>query len=204
MPRVIMFFCERPAGVGGQTPVADCRKILAGLKDDVRRRFTEKKVQYINNLHGGEGVGRSWQEAFETQDRGVVEQRLREDGYAFTWKPDGSLRTSIVCDAVGTHPETGEAAWINQAEQWHPSGLEPKTRRTLKMLMSEEDFPHNATFGDGSLLPEADLQHIREVMSAEEKVFEWQGGDVLVCDNILVAHGRQPYEGERRVLVSLA
>jgi alpha-ketoglutarate-dependent taurine dioxygenase len=204
MPRVIMFFCERPASVGGQTPVADCRKILSGVTEDVRRRFTEKKVRYINNLHGGDGVGRSWKDVFESEDRRTVEQRLREDGYDFQWQPDGSLRTSIVCEAVCTHPVTGEDSWINQAEQWHPSSLEPKTRRALGSLMSEEDFPHYATFGDGSPLPEADLEHIREVMRAEERVFEWRAGDVLVCDNLLVAHGRQPYEGERRVLVSLA
>jgi alpha-ketoglutarate-dependent taurine dioxygenase len=204
MPRVIMFFCQRPASTGGQTPVADCRKILAGVRDDVRRRFIEKKVRYVNNLHGGDGVGRSWQQAFESEDRAVVEQRLREGGYDYRWKPDGSLQTSMVCAAVARHPETGEESWINQAEQWHPSGLPPRTRRALQSLMSEEDFPHNATFGDGSPLSEPELEHIREVMRAEEKVFEWQAGDVLVCDNLLVAHGRLPYEGERRVLVSLA
>lgn len=204
MPHVIMFYCQRPASAGGQTPLADCRKILSDLKEDVRRRFADKQVRYVNNLHGGEGVGRSWQQAFESQDRGVVEQRLRDGGYQYQWKADGGLRTSIVCDAVARHPQTGEESWINQAEQWHPSSLPPRTRRALQSLMSEEDFPHHATFGDGSPLPEGDLEHIREVMRAEERTFEWQAGDVLVCDNLLVAHGRQPYEGERRVLVSLA
>jgi alpha-ketoglutarate-dependent taurine dioxygenase len=204
MPHVIMFYCERPASAGGQTPVADCRRILSGLQDEVRQRFTAKKVRYVNNLHGGDGVGRSWQQAFESDDRAVVEQKLRDGGYEYRWRPDGGLRTSIVCDAVATHPETGEESWINQAEQWHPSSLPARTRRALQSLMNEEDFPHYATFGDGSPLPEADLEHIREVMRAEERVFEWQAGDVLVCDNLLVAHGRQPYEGERRVLVSLA
>lgn len=204
MPRVIMFYCHLPATSGGQTPVADCRKILAGIREDVRRRFIEKKVRYINNLHGGDGVGRSWQQAFESEDRAAVEQRLRADGYDYQWRPDGSLRTSMVCEAVARHPVTGEESWINQAEQWHPSGLAPRTRRALQSIMSEEDFPHNATFGDGSPMAETDLEHIREVMRAEERVFEWQAGDVLVCDNLLVAHGRQPYEGERRVLVSLA
>jgi alpha-ketoglutarate-dependent taurine dioxygenase len=204
MPRYILFYCERPASVGGQTPLADSRSVLAGLRDEVRRPFAEKKVRYVNNLHDGDGVGRSWQDAFESREREVVEQRLREDGYDYSWQPDGALRTSIVCEAVTRHPDTGEDVWINQAEQWHPSSLEPKTRHTLQSLMSEDEFPHYATFGDGSPLPEADLAHIREVMGAEEKVFTWQSGDVLACDNLLVAHGRQPFEGERRVLVSLA
>jgi alpha-ketoglutarate-dependent taurine dioxygenase len=204
MPRHILFYCERPAASGGQTPLADCREILAGLRDDVRRRFAERRVRYVNNLHGGDGVGRSWQEAFELEDRGEVEERLQAGGYEYSWNAEGCLTTSIVCDAVKVHPETGEPVWINQAEQWHPSSLDPRTRQCLGSLMREDEFPHYATFGDGSPLLEDDLAHIRAVMTAAERVFSWQAGDVLACDNLLVAHGRQPFEGERRVLVSLA
>lgn len=204
IPRWIMFYCDLAATSGGQTPLADCRRIYAGLRDDVRERFTTKKICYINNLHGGDGIGRSWQDAFESKDRGLVEDRLRAGGYEFSWKSDGDLRTSIVADAVAQHPVTGEDLWINQAEQWHPSGLAPKTRQTLGLLLSEEDFPHYATFADGSPLPEADLEHIRDVMRVEERTFEWSTGDVLVCDNFLVCHGRRPYKGERRVLVTLS
>ena len=65
------------------------------------------------------------------------------------------------------------------------------------------DLPHHACFGDGSPLEEADLNQIRAAMIAEERVFDWQAGDVLLVDNILVMHGRRPFLGERRVLVSL-
>jgi alpha-ketoglutarate-dependent taurine dioxygenase len=204
VPRWIMFFCQVPAKVGGRTPLADCRRIYAGLRPDVRERFAAKKICYINNLHSGDGIGRSWQDAFESEDRTAVEEQLERGGYGYEWKSDGSLRTSIVAEAVMSHPETGEKVWINQAEQWHPSSLDPKTRRSLGMLMDEEDFPHYATFGDGSPLPEDDLDHIREVMNAEERVFEWTAGDVVSCDNLLVCHGRQPYEGDRRVLVTMS
>ena len=151
IPRHIMFFCEVPAEVGGQTPLADCRGILSRIRDDVRERFDTKKVRYVNNLNPGSGMGRSWQEAFESDDRSVVEERLKAGGYEYTWKPDGGLRTSIVADATRRHPVTGEDVWINQAEQWHPSSLDPKTRQTLGTLMSEEEFPHYATFGDRNL-----------------------------------------------------
>jgi alpha-ketoglutarate-dependent taurine dioxygenase len=35
-------------------------------------------------------------------------------------------------------------------------------------------------------------------------IFPWSAGDVLILDNMLMMHGRQPYEGERRVLVAMA
>lgn len=31
----------------------------------------------------------------------------------------------------------------------------------------------------------------------------WQAGDVMIVDNILALHGRQPYAGDRRVIVAM-
>jgi alpha-ketoglutarate-dependent taurine dioxygenase len=33
--------------------------------------------------------------------------------------------------------------------------------------------------------------------------FRWERGDVLLLDNYLVAHGRNPYEGPRKILVAM-
>lgn len=35
-------------------------------------------------------------------------------------------------------------------------------------------------------------------------VFPWEAGDVLMLDNMLVAHGREPIARERTVLVAMA
>jgi len=203
MPRHILFYCEAAPKRGGQTPLADCRKVFLGIAPSIRECFVSKRIKYVNNLHGGYGFGRSWREVFQTEDRREVEQWLEVRGYEFCWKADGGLRTSIVGDGAAKHPETNEDVWINQAEQWHPSSLDSRARKSLLSLLKEEDLPHNAYFGDGTPIMETDLEHIRRVLAEQEVVFEWAEKDVLLCDNYLVAHGRQPFTGERKILVAL-
>ncbi|MEO5958217.1 MAG: TauD/TfdA family dioxygenase [Opitutaceae bacterium] len=203
MPRIIGFFCQVPAAKGGQTPLADGRRVLARLPAELRARFEAKGVKYINNLPDRFGLGKSWQAQFQTEDRHAVEAVLRAEGYEFQWKSTGGLRTATRCPAVRAHPLTGERAWIAQADHWHPSGLEPGTRARMAKTLAESEFPMNATYGDGTPFDEADLAAIREAIHAETVQFDWQAGDVVVCDNFLVSHGRRPYEGERKVFVAL-
>jgi alpha-ketoglutarate-dependent taurine dioxygenase len=35
-------------------------------------------------------------------------------------------------------------------------------------------------------------------------VFPWRTGDVLMLDNMLTAHARDPFEGPRKVVVAMA
>ena len=203
MPAVISFYCHQPALRGGATPLAPARKVTARIPADTLERFRTRRVTYVNRLHGGLGLGRSWQAQFETSDRTAVEQTLREGGYVFDWQADGTLVTRLVCDAVKRHPETGELLWIAQADHWHPSGLAPEVRAQMAQRMPESQFPFNAFYGDGGPLDEAELGLIREAIRLEKITFPWEQGDVLVCDNLLVSHGREAFEGERKVYVAL-
>lgn len=203
MPDHILFFCLKPATQGGQTPLADCRRVLDRIDPDVRSRFARSGVLYVNNLHGGIGLGKSWMETYCAKDRREVEACLEASDHSFEWMPDNSLRISMHAPATLLHPTTHEEAWTNQAEQWHSSSLEITLREELLSILSEEELPHNAFLGDGSTLSTSDLENIREAMAAEERIFEWQAGDVLLCDNLLVMHGRQPYSGDRRVFAAM-
>jgi alpha-ketoglutarate-dependent taurine dioxygenase len=104
---------------------------------------------------------------------------------------------------VKYHPVTGERLWIGQADHWHPSGLNPAVRAEMSRRMPESEFPFNAFFGDGGGLDESALALVREAIRAEIVRYSWEKGDVLVCDNLLVSHGRDSFEGERKVYVTL-
>ncbi|MFI9613276.1 hypothetical protein ACIHCM_16660 [Streptomyces sp. NPDC052023] len=52
---------------------------------------------------------------------------------------------------------------------------------------------------------EAPLSRSRPVRSAlrDEEIADGAEGDVMVVDNILTAHGREPFRGERRIVVAM-
>jgi alpha-ketoglutarate-dependent taurine dioxygenase len=203
-PSKIFFYCAVPATEGGETPIVDCRGVLQSLDPQLRERFIAKKVRYVSNLHGGDRMGKSWQDTFETSNRSKVEEYLTAGGIDFNWDEQGALHTSQVRGAVITHPVTGEPVWFNQVEQWHPSMLDQKNRRALAALgLKEENLPHYASFGDGSALDEDELNQIRTVMREQAVYFPWQRSDLLVLDNVLVAHGRNSFKGPRKILVAM-
>jgi len=154
-------------------------------------------------MHSGIGLGNSWMDVYCTKSPSEVEARLKEDGNTWQWHANGSLRVFMNAPATSRHPTTQDEVWINQAEQWHPSSLDPEFAADLMMVLEDDELPHNAFLGDGSPLAPLDLVNIREAMAIEERTFEWQVGDVLLCDNILVMHGRQPFVGDRKILAAM-
>ncbi|MGV9284490.1 TauD/TfdA family dioxygenase [Streptomyces sp. NPDC003730] len=198
-PRLLFFLCAVPAETGGATPVADSREVYRLLPAEVRERFAEGVV-YVRSFR--EGLGLSWQEAFQTEDRAAVEQYCTEHGQLFEWTDEG-LRTSHRRPAWQVEPRTGETVWFNQAHLFHATSLEPDVLEALLSLYTEEDLPRHAYHGDGSGIDKADLDVIRKVYEQVTFDFPWQTGDVMVINNMLTAHGRQPFTGSRRTLVSM-
>ncbi|MFI6908723.1 TauD/TfdA family dioxygenase [Nonomuraea sp. NPDC050394] len=203
-PSVLFLHCVTAPERGGQTPIADSREILRRLPPGVRRRFTERGVIYRQRLHGGVGLGRSWQQTYETGDRALVERHLRELGAEFSWTADGGLRTSQLRPATVIHPVLGEEVWFNQADQWHWTGAGPDTGEELLELLGEDDLPTSCRHGDGTPLAPEDLSDIRRVGRECAVRFDWAPGDLLMIDNVRVAHGREPYAGPRRILLAMA
>ncbi|NEA33595.1 TauD/TfdA family dioxygenase [Streptomyces sp. SID13031] len=205
-PRRLCFCCPEAPASGGQTPLANGRRILTSLPPDLVAEFEERQICYVRNLRSEDvpGLGLSWQAVWEGDSREVVEAYCAREQISFEWRDDDSLWTSQVRPATATHPETGEKVWFNQADQFHPSNLGDDVAADLLELLGPDALPLNATFGDGAPIPGEMLDVVRETSWSEATAFDWQVGDFLVIDNMLVAHGRMPFEGPRRVLVAMA
>ncbi len=199
-PMRIGFTCLIPADKMGNTPISDSRLAYKLIPTEIREEFERKGVMYVRNYSE---IDLPWEEVFQTNDKAEVEHFCKNNALLFEWKPDG-LRTKQINQATVMHPKTGEMVWFNQAHLFHSSGLNPEIREGLLELLGEENLPRNAYFGDGSPIDEAALAIIRQVFDDTKFSFQWQKGDLLLLDNMLFTHGREPYEGTRKVLVGMA
>lgn len=197
-PRRIWFCCLTPPVQGGRTPIADSRRVLARLRPETAARFAERQVRYLRNY--GNGLGLSWPEAFQTTDRRVVESHCQSASIQVEWRDHDRLRTSQVRPAIRVHPETGERTWFNHLLFFHGTSLPPE----VIAAVSEDELPYNTSYGDGAPIEPEVLAELRAAYQAETRSFAWQRGDLLVLDNMLTAHGREPFAGPRRVVVAMS
>ncbi|MEV0116655.1 TauD/TfdA family dioxygenase [Streptomyces sp. NPDC050844] len=202
-PSRLAFYCERQPATGGATPVVDGTLWLSSLDEEVRAAFGQG-IRYTQNLHSGSGFGRSWQDTFETSDKAEVEAHLADADVTWEWKADDGIRLTQLRPATVRHPVTGEEVWFNQFDQWHLAGLDAETAEMLTELLPEDELPQSVTFADGTPIPAEYVAHVRDNGLKAAVDVDWYDGDLLLIDNVAVAHGRRPYTGPRRVLVAMS
>ena len=201
-PLRIWFHCVTASPEGGATPLADSRVVYRALDPALRDKFERLGLRYVRNF--GNGLDMPWTAVFNTEDRAVVEAYCRAHDIDFEWKDDGELRTSQRCQATAKHPVSGEDLWFNQAHLFHISALDETEREVLLDTVGEDELPRNVYFGDGSPIQDEELDAVRQVLEAQKIAFPWRPGDVLMLDNMLIMHGREPFSGPRKVVVAMA
>jgi alpha-ketoglutarate-dependent taurine dioxygenase len=231
-PRRLHFACLLPSeGKGGETPLVDFRKVQADLDPAVRQRFVDGGIRIVRNYTGPGKSGwnpfqlKRWDEMFLTTDHQTVEEKCRAEGFRATWLPGERLRLESTQPALRQHPETGEAVWHNHVQVFHSGSGEAEYRRIaadrgdlrsfalhqfaramtlLQRSKKSEERAMHCTYGDGREIPDADLEHLRDVIWKHMVRFRWQKGDVVSIDNYAVSHGRMPYRGPRQIVVAWA
>lgn len=204
-PRHIWFFCETEPENQGQTPLGDMALLLDRLDSSLVQKFDELGVRYIYNLHGGNGFGGGWKEAFLTEDKDEVTEWLDAHEADYQWQVGDNLHMDLQGPGLRFHEPTQNRVWGNQAVNWHVDALSENMAAMMRKLYpSESDYPKHATFGDGSPISKQELDQILRAQESIEVAFDWEQGDLLWCDNQRIAHGRRTFTGQRKILVALA
>ncbi|MEU5864335.1 MULTISPECIES: TauD/TfdA family dioxygenase [unclassified Nonomuraea] len=201
-PMVLFFHCMRPPESQGATPLASTREVHDTLDPAVREEF-ERRGWMVVRTYDDE-LGMPWSEAFNTSDRDEVTAYCERNGVRATWLGDGRLRTEAVRAAVHRHPVTGEPVWFNHATFFHVTTLPEAVREGLLEMCGEEGLPSNTYYGDGGAIPDEVTDHLRKCYRAASRRFDYAADDLLVIDNMLTSHGREPYTGARRIAVAMA
>ncbi|UVJ41737.1 amino acid adenylation domain-containing protein [Pseudomonas sp. LS1212] len=200
-PRKQWFYCETPAPRGGCTPIVDCRQVLTRLPQDIVARLKAQGLLYVR--HFTDKLDVRWQDFFKTDQREEVERQCQQSGIRWQWLGADNLRIAQHCPAIIEHPQTKELSFFNQVQLHHTACLEPEVRSNLISLFGPEHLPRNVYYGDGSVIED----HVMEVIGAAYEDcavrFTWHKGDMVMLDNMLVAHARDPFEGERKICVAM-
>lgn len=232
-PRRVFFCClEAPAPGGGETPLCDFRAVWRDLDPAVRRRFEEGGIRHVRNYAGPDAVEstdptqlKPWPDMFHTTDRETVEKMCAAEGFEVGWFEGDALRLTSSQPVYRDHPQTGERVWHNHTTTFHAgtaaaeyeriAELRPSTRhlgfleiareldKQLRATPSNERGMHS-TYLDGSEIPDADMDAVRDTVWKHLVLTPWKKGDVIAIDNNSVSHGRLPYEGPRHIVVCWA
>lgn len=199
-PSRIGFLCKIKADRMGNTPISDSRVAYNEIPADIRDEFEKKKIMYVRNYSN---IDLPWEEVFQTDKKSEVEAYCRANNILVEWTPSG-LRTKQINQATLIHPITKDKLWFNQAHLFHVSNLDNEMREDLIEILGEDNLPRNTYFGDGTPIDPSVLDVIREVYNRTKISFDWQKNDLLLLDNMLYTHGREPFEGKRKILVGMA
>ncbi|WP_225821757.1 TauD/TfdA family dioxygenase [Streptomyces naphthomycinicus] len=198
-PGKLFFYCATPAATGGETPVTDCRAVLRRIPGHIRDRFLEEGWLYRRSFSPRLGIG--WRQAFgvETPDEAHA---YAADSWMDAEFDGDRLVVRYRRWAAVDHPGTGEPVWFNHGTFFNQASLEPELRRFATAL-GVGRLPYNTFHGNGDPVSDEVVDILRKAYEAETTSFTWERGDILMIDNMLVAHGRRPFTGERRVLVTM-
>ncbi|MCY0954418.1 TauD/TfdA family dioxygenase [Streptomyces sp. H27-S2] len=201
-PGVLLFGCVTAPEEGGATTVGDMREALRLLPPELVERFARAGWLLVRNY--SELAGLPWYKTFATEDKAVAEAYCEENTVGYEWvDEDDSMITRQRRSAIVTHPVTGEESWFNHFAFWNSRTLDPDIREVLVETYGEDGLPFNTYLGDGTALTDAEVDAINAVYDRVTVRETWQQGDLMIVDNILCAHGREAYKGDRKILVAM-
>lgn len=213
----ICFYCDiAPEPGTGQTIIGRTEDVTIEMmmRAHIWDLFDGKIMRYISR-HPPEGnfftsinpTHRTWPQVFNTDDRGEVERICKLKGYDYKWDGDWLEITRRVpaiwqADRYFDHPY-----WFNQLHLYHwnariHGGWLNHVFATY-IYITPSTRQYDITFDDGSPIAEEIVYEIYDILDEKTIKFDWEKGDALLLDNHKALHGRAPYVGQRRILVTM-
>lgn len=200
-PLYLAFYCQTPADKGGATPLSDCRKIYKEIPQDVKDLFESKQVKYARNF--GHGLGIHWLKGFPVNSKEEMQDYCAKYDMYAKWSGDDKLSLTYRRWASLTHPVTNDKVWFNHATFFNFFSLAEETQSLISQYIGKEHSPYDTFFGDGLDIDKDTIHLLKSLYEKYAVSVPYEKNDILLIDNMLVAHGREPFSGERKVYVTM-
>ncbi|KAI1765740.1 Clavaminate synthase-like protein [Hypoxylon sp. FL1150] len=212
-PEYVFFYGHRVAKSGGETPMASSLELFRRVQQEIpefvaqlaAKGITSRVTYKVDRQHaGGSTLRQAFGKAFadgddEAMRRAKVEAQIRRYGRGahttWEWTADGGVVLTHRLPAIRTQPGTGLPTLF--------TGLAAYSRIARARVSSRKDTSLQL-FGDGSPIPDEYMDRVAEITDEIRVLHKWQQGDVLVYDNIIAQHGREPWQGEQSDRVVMA
>lgn len=200
-PAYLVFCCDVPAAEGGETPIIlsnEVYRFASATYPDFMARVESLGVRYVRVLPEEDdptsAIGRSWKSTYQTDSRDIAEERMREQGTSWEWLDNGNLKTiTAVLPAVKVEARTGKKTFFNAMVAAYLGWVDSRNDPSKAILL-----------GDGSPVDHEAMMGIAGYMERTKVAIPWIKGDVLLVDNYLALHARNPFTPPRRILASVA
>lgn len=210
IPRHLALFAVQPARTGGGTLVAEADAIVDLLPPALRARLETRGLIFERTYFRAGAIDYDWRRAFSCTSRPEAEGYLARHGVEYRWLTDDALYTRWPTTAFVEVEGRGTLSWCNAILHYDPRSYfsetpDPSRReRAARMFAPERRLPFDSSWDDGTRLSDGDMAALLAAHKSASRAWRWEAGDVLIIDNTRMMHGREPYSGERRILVAMA
>ncbi|RAH75023.1 Clavaminate synthase-like protein [Aspergillus aculeatinus CBS 121060] len=216
-PEYVFFYGHRAPTQGGESPISSSLELFNRAQreipefiDELAEKGILSRVTYKveQQFAGGSTLRQAFGKEFqpgddeETKRRKVEAQIARYGRGEYTtweWSKDDDGQTQLVLThrlpAIRTQPGTNlPTLFTGLAAYWKRWQVNSAARRNDTQQL----------FGDGMPIPDKYLAHLAKITDEIRVLHRWEKGDVLVFDNIVAQHGREPWQGEQSDRVVMA
>jgi len=210
-PAYIFFFGKEIAKIGGETSISSSLELFARAQQEIPEFIEELVSKGVlstitykvgKQFEGGTTLREAFGKGIEDHDDEITQRRKIEEqikrygrGKHTTWQwiDDGLIVTHRL-SAIRTQPKTNlPTLFTGLAAYYKSAQLQNDVKRRVTQM-----------YGDGTPIPDHFLAHLAQITDHIRVLHKWEQGDVLVFDNIIAQHGREPWEGEQSDRVVLA
>lgn len=211
-PEYIFFYSHKAPYKGGESPIASSLELFHRAQQEIPefiRELTEKgilsRVTYKvdQQYKGGATLKQSFGKHVQPGDdeatrRSKIETQIARYGRGkhttWEWTDDGGLILEHRLPVIRTQPQTGLPTLFTGLAAYYKNAKVNGAGRNVTQQL----------YGDGTPIPEEYLARLADLTDEIRVLHKWQQGDVLVYDNIIAQHGREPWEGEQGDRVIMA